>query len=357
MMLKAILYKFMFVLIIAGLLTGCAPAVSASQAEVAEITYRDWEGVMPQSILDDFTKETGIKVNYLPYQSQEDAIAEMKSGKVYDVVILENQLIPPLVKDGTLAEINYKNVPNFNNISANFRDLIYDPGNRHSVPYSWGMTGLIFSEDKISQPITRWADLWNLKPEEKIVGWTLPRYMIGAALKSLGYSINTTNPQELEQALAKLIELKPHLVMADWEPAVTATNIIGGKAVVGLGESDDVSEAKSRNIKMTYILPAEGAFLWGDNCAIPAASTKKEAAEKFINFLLRADIAAKIITENGYWMPNDAAMPLLSASLRNDRVIFPLQEDIQNAEIILPLGAAGEKLYESIWQRFLDAQP
>ena len=217
---------------------------------------------------------------------------------------------------------------------------------------------MIYAGDKISQPITRWADLWNLKPGEKIVGWNLPRYMLGMTLKSLGYSINSTNPQELEHAFAKLIELKPHLVMVDWEAGVTAANIMKDPAVVaGIAESDDVSAAKSQNVKMTYILPAEGALLWGDNYVIPSASTKKEAAEKFINFLLRADIAARIITEDGYWLPNDAAMPLLDTSLRNNKVIFPDQKDIQNAEILLPLDDQGEKLYQDVWQRFLDAQP
>ncbi len=97
--------------------------------------------------------------------------------------------------------------------------------------------------------------------------------------------------------------------------------------------------------------------MWGDNYTIPAASDKKEAAEKFINFLLRADVAARIITEDGYWLPNDAALPLLDESLRDNKVIFPAQQDIQNAEVLLPLAARGEQLYERLWQRFLDAQP
>jgi spermidine/putrescine transport system substrate-binding protein len=359
-MIKKALRQFIFMLMFAALLlAGCASvAASASRQEVTEITYADWEGVMPQSILDDFAAETGVKVNYVSYQSQEDVIAEIKSGKVYDVLVLENQFIPPLAARGMLLELNYKNIPNFNNISANFRDLTYDPGNRHSVPYSWGMTGLIYADDKVSQPIIRWADLWNLQPAEKIVGWNLPRYMIGMTLKSLGYSINSANPQELEAALARLIELKPHLVTLDWEPAVTTTKIIADQSVVaGIGESDDIRAARTRNAKLTYVLPAEGAILWGDSYTIPFTSSKKEAAEKFINFLLRADVAAKLIAENGYWLPNDAAMPLLDADLRSDTAIFPPQQDIQNAEILLALDAAGEKLYADIWQRFLDAQP
>lgn len=354
-MFKTMLSRVTSLLVLFGLLMGCAPA--NQQTKAVEIIYRDWEGVMPQSVLDDFTKETGIQVTYLPYQSQEEAIAEMKAGKVYDLVVLESEFVPPLVADGTLAEINYQNIPNFKNISANFRDLVYDPGNRHSVPYSWGMTGLVVADDKVSHPVAGWADLWKLKPEEKIVGWTLPRYMLGVTLKSLGYSVNSTNPQELEAALAKLIELKPHLLQLDWEPGVTATQILGQRAVVGLGQADDIREAEKQKVKLSYVLPVEGAILWGDNYTLPAASTKKAEAEKFINFLLRADIAARIITETYYWLPNDAAMPLVPEDLRKNTMIFPLQKDIQTAEIILPLNAAGEKLYAEIWQRFLAAKP
>lgn len=354
-MIKKITIRLAFMFVLLGLLMGCVP--TPQPAKTVEIIYRDWEGVMPQSILDDFTKETGIKVTYLPYQSPEEAVADMKSGQIYDMVVLESELIPPLVDDGMLSEINYKNIPNFKNISANFRDLVYDPGNSHSVPYSWGMTGLVVADDRISQPVVRWADLWNVQPEEKIVGWILPRYMIGVSLKSLGYSINSTNPQELEAALSKLIELKPHLILLDWEPAITAKNIIDNKAVVGLGQADDIREAQKQNVKLSYVLPAEGAILWGDNYTIPVASTKKADAEKFINFLLRAEIAARIISETYYWLPNDAAMPLLIDDLRKDPVIFPLQEDIKNAEIILHLDAVGEKLYADIWQRFMDAKP
>jgi spermidine/putrescine transport system substrate-binding protein len=219
------------------------------------------------------------------------------------------------------------------------------------------MTGLVVADGKVSQPITRWADLWNLQPGEKIVVWTLPRYVVGVALKSLGYSINSTNRQELEEALAKLIELKPQIIMVDWVPAIAATNIIEGNAVVGMGQSDDIREARAQNVPMTYVLPAEGAILWGDNYTIPTASTKKESAAAFINFLLRDKTAAKIITETAYWLPNDAAIALLDPAMRDDHVMFPVQEDIRNAEIILPLDAAGEKLHQEIWQQFLEATP
>jgi len=323
--------------------------------EPVTLIYRDWEGAMPQAVLDAFAAEYGIQVKYLYYDAQEDAIADMQAGEVYDVVVLENQLIPGVVSAGMLAEINYQNVPNFKNISANFRDLIYDPGNRHSVPYSWGTTGLAVAVDKVSSPVTGWANIWDAENEGKFVGWSLERYMVGMALKSLGYSLNSENPQELEQALGRLLELKPRLILVDWEPAVASSYIINDEAIYGMGQADDVAAGEAAQMSIDYILPEEGAILWGDNWTVPANSAHKEEAELLINFFLRPEIAAQIIDETYYWLPNDAALPLVDPALRNNTAIFPSAQAIQTAEIMLPLSPEGEALHDDIWNRFLAA--
>jgi spermidine/putrescine transport system substrate-binding protein len=311
---------------------------------------------MPQVVLDAFTREYGIQVEYLHYVAQEDAIAEMQAGEVYDVVVLENQLIPPAVEAGLLAEINYQNVPNFKNISANFRDLVYDPGNRHSVPYSWGTTGLAVAVEETVTPVEGWADIWNGGDSGKFVGWNIERYMIGMALKSLGFSINSEDPQDLELALGRLLELKPRLILVDWEPAITSTYILNGEAIYGMGQADDVVAGEESKVKIDYILPSEGAILWGDNWTIPSNSTHKKEAEQLINFLLRAEIAAQVINETYYWLPNDAALPLVEPELQNNKAIFPSAQVIRNAEIMLPLSPQGEALYAETWEQFLSAK-
>ena len=336
------------------LLSACS-ALGATE-EPVKLIYRDWEGAMPETILSVFTAKYGIEVEYLYYDSQEEAISDMQAGEVYDVVVLENQLIPGMVAGGMLAEINYQNVPNFKNISANFRDLIYDPGNRHSVPYSWGTTGLAVATDAVTSPVTGWADIWESDNEGAFVGWSLERYMIGMALKSLGYSLNSEEPQELEEALERLLELKPRLILVDWEPAVAAHYIINNEAIYGLGQADDVVAGEENEVAIEYILPREGAILWGDNWTIPANSPHKEEAELLINFFLQPDIAAEIINQTYYWLPNDAALPLVEPELRENTAIFPSTEAIRNAEIMLPLSSEGEDLYTDIWDRFLSAK-
>ncbi len=345
--------------IILSLLSACTAAMlqplPTATPQPTELILRNWEGDISQTILDAFTAEYGFAVTYLPYESQEEAVADIEAGQVYDVVVLENQLILDLVAKGLLAEIDYRNVPNFKNISPNFRDLAYDPNNAHAIPYSWGTTGLVVRTDLVEEPVTRWADLWDPRYAGKVTGWPLSRYMLGIALKSQGYSLNSENPAELEAALQQLIALKPHITLMEWEPAVAAPHLVSGEAVISVGQADDVIEGRQQNEAITYVLPEEGGLLWGDNFVIPANSPNKEAAEMLINFLLRPEISAQIINQTYYWLPNDAAMPLVEPEIRDNPAIFPTSEMLQHAEILLPLSPAGEALHAQIWERFLAA--
>ncbi|MBN1179953.1 MAG: spermidine/putrescine ABC transporter substrate-binding protein [Anaerolineae bacterium] len=335
-------------------LSACvAPTPTPTVEQPTELVFRNWGDDISQEILDTFEAQSGIHVNYVPYESQEEALEEMRAGAVYDVVVLENQLIVPAVEEGLLAEIDYSNVPNFRNISANFRDLSYDPNNAHTVPYSWGITGLVVRTDLVEEPVTGWSDLWNPSYQGRLMAWPLSRYVIGAALQSLGYSLNSEDPDELDAALERLLELKPHITLVEWEPAVAAPYLVSGEVVVAMGQADDVIEGQTENPAIAYVMPQEGGILWGDNFTIPANSPNKAAAEQFINFLLEAEISAQIINETYYWLPNDAAMEFVDAELRENTAIFPTTEMLRNAEIILPLSAEGEALYAQVWDAFM----
>jgi spermidine/putrescine transport system substrate-binding protein len=335
--------------------SACAFPGNTTQGTAGPLVLRNWEGDISAGILDAFQAEYGIEVTYLPYESQEEAVADLRAGKAADMVVFENQLIPALVVDGLLAEIDYHNVPNFKNISANFRDMAYDPGNRHAIPYSWGTTALVVRSDLVAEPVTGWADLWDTRYQGRVMAWPLSRYLLGIALKSLGYSLNSEDPAQVEAALDKLMALKPHLMLREWEPAVAAPYLASGEVVIAVGQADDVTAGKEENEAIDYVMPVEGAILWGDNFTIPAASKQKEAAEKLIDYLLRAEVSAQIMNETYYWLPNDAAMPLIDEALRENLAIFPPAESLRAAEIILPLSPEGEALYEQAWQRFLAA--
>ena len=319
----------------------------------AEVAIYNLEGDLPTEVLEAFTREFGVKVIYEQYVDQEEAVANLRAGKIYDVVVLENRLIPQLIQEKLLAELNHANLLNIKNISANFRDLAHDPGNRYSVPYNWGTTAMVVRKDLVAQPVTRWTDLWDPRYAGKVGLWMSQRRdILGLALKSLGYSANSENPAELEAALERLQALIPNAVTLEEVNAEDSSEALSsGQVVVAVGYARDVIEGRKKHAEIAYVLPAEGAMLWGDNFVIPASSSRKATAEILINFLLRPQIAAQIASVNKYATANEMALPLLDAELRNDTVVFPSNQDMRQAELQQPLSAEGEKLYDDIWER------
>ena len=341
-------------LILSLFMAGCAPTPVQNQP-AGELIFYNWADYMPQSVLDAFTAEYGVKVTYRTYESQEEAAAQLRTGQGYDVAVLELDFIPPLVADGLLANINYQNVPNFKNVSANFRDLAFDPGNAHSVPYGYGTTGLVVRSDLVDAPVTRWADLWDPRYAGRIAARDSPGELISVALKSLGYPLGSEDPQQLEAVLQRLLDLKPIIVDDETENAIPT--LLSGEVVIMIGWADDALLAKEKNEAITYILPEEGTMLWGDTFVISANSTEKHTAELFLNFLLRPEISAQIVNEIHYANANEAAYPFINPEIFNNPIVFPPAETVQKADWYLPLSPAGEKLYAEIWERFLAEQP
>ncbi len=348
-------------LLVVMLLPACdsstPPATPAPPPLASELVLYGFAEDIPQSILEAFTREFGVKIHYLSYQSPEESDENIRAGKVYDVATIENQLISPLIKDGLLAEIDFANVPNFKNISANFRDLAIDPGNQHSIPCSYGTTGLLVRTDLVGNTLGRWADLWDPQYAGKIGLRAQPREIIGMTLSSLGYAFTSENPQELGAVLDRLLELKPSMTMMDIEADVAVPKLLSGEIAILHGYAEDYQIAHEANPAVAYVLPLEGTALWGDSYVIPANSPRKHTAEVFLNFLLRPDITAQEVNEKKYAHANEAALPLIQPEIRNDPVIYPPNQDLQNGHIILPLSPEGEKLYADLWARFTTGNP
>ena len=342
------------------LLTACSdlsqPPAPTPVPLAEELVFYDWAGDLIETLFDDFEEEYGIKVTYVVYETPEEAVESIRAGDQYDLVVLENEYIPSLVDAGLLAKIDYRNVPNFSHISANFRDLAYDPGNKHTIPYSWGTTGLIVRSDMVEEPVTSWSDMWDQRYAGQVVGWLIPRYTLGAALKSLGYSLNSEDPDELEDALERLIELKPSATWLTVEDTA-AYHLAEGKAVMALGWAYDAQIGQGENEAIIYVLPEDGTILWGDNFVIPATSPHKYEAELFLDFILRPEITGQLVNVNYYAMTSDGAVPFIDPEILSDPIIFPQTENLQNAEILLPLSPEGEQLYAEIWERFVAAEP
>ncbi|MCI0712930.1 MAG: spermidine/putrescine ABC transporter substrate-binding protein [Chloroflexi bacterium] len=320
-----------------------------------QLVYYSWEEDLPQSVMDAFTEETGIEVVYLTYVSQEEAIENIRNGETYDLVVMGNERVPILSRENLLAELDYRNIPNSRNISPSFRNLSYDPESKFSIPYSWGTTGILVRIDLVEEEVTSWDVLWDPTYTGFVGIWDDPRTTIGIALMSLGYSPNSENPAELEEALGKLQELRATSVFLEqFDDYTSAPPLIDGTVHMAIGYAYDVLESRD-SAQIQYVLPEEGTILWGDNWVIPSNAAHKREAELFLDFLLRPEISAILSEETYYAVVNTEAYPLIDESIINDTVIYPPAEDMVNAQILLPLSDDGKALHDDIWARFMSS--
>jgi spermidine/putrescine transport system substrate-binding protein len=348
-----------FVLLLALLPVACSQPRGASTASASPpLVIYSWSDDVPQSVLDAFTAETNIAIKYVTYKDPEEAVANLRAGEAYDVVLLTNRFITPLIKEQLLAPIEQHRLANFKNVSPNFRDLSFDPGNRYTIPFSWGTAGLVARSDLVQTSLDKWADLWDASLCGRIVAWRgQDRYYIGAALKTLGYSANTEVPAELQAARERLLALRPCIkIVANTNAVQYMPAIVSGKLIIGIGNPHEAHFLRTMRLSFAYYLPEDGALLWNDSYVIPASSTQPEVALQFLDFLLRPEISATVANTNFYQVANDAAHAYIDPSLLADPMLYPSTDKLRNAEILLPLSAKGERQYAEIWEEFLGAE-
>lgn len=354
-------FRFIFLLFITSLaLTNCKsdkPEKAApTQPPLAEtlILYH-YADAIPQSIIDAFTAETGVQVDYQTFGSYEEAIANIQEANHYDVVWLSNAHISQAVEAGLLATITYANVPNIRNVAPNFRDLAFDPRNEHSVPLTWGATGLLVRTDLVSVPYDTWNVLWELEPRQVGI-WNDPRTIIGLTLQSLGYTASSINAEELAAGQQRLLELRAKAVfMEEYDPWTSAYALDEGTVLVAVAWAYDALVGEELNPNIQYIIPQEGTILWLESMAIPITSTQQYTAEVFINFMLRPEITGQYASEVLYAVTSEAANPYVNETLLNNPAVYPTDAMLANAEVFLPLGAALDEQYNAIWEAFLAA--
>lgn len=339
-------------------LVACAPAtpesVTPTTPPLAQaIRFHTWKDDVPQEILDQFTQETGVAIEYISYESEDEAIANLRNGEIYDVIVLNNEYVAVAIEEERLEPLDFSIITNFRNISPNFRDLAYDPQNRYSVPYNWGTVGIVINPERVNRPVTKWADLWDEEFAGKLVIWSSARINAGMTLKSLGLDANTTNLDDLAQAEAQLQALRPSVLAFVGASNDVVQLLTEGDGAIALGYVGDVFAAEEAGFTFEYVIPEEGTLLWGDNFAIPKNSPNIYTAQIFINYLLRPEIGAKILEYNYYSTPNESVAPLVAEDLRNNPLIFPPNEVLQDASLILSLGTEIEARYAEIWDAFV----
>ena len=307
----------------------------------------NWGDYIDPDVIKEFQREFNVKVNYNTFATNEDMYVSLKKGGTsYDVAFPSDYMIERMIDEDMLEKINKDNIPNMDNIEDRFLYLDFDPNNDYSVPYMWGTVGIIYNKEMVDDVVDSWDILWNEKYEDQILMLDSQRDSIAVALKKLGYSMNSRNMDELEEAKEELIQQKP-LVYAYVGDEVKDM-MVGEEAALAVVWSGDAVAMIRENENLEYAIPKEGTNLWFDNMIIPKNGKNKKMAEQFINFMQRPDIAAKNTDYIGYSTPNFKAKGLLPDDIINSNVAYPRDEELENVEIFKdPKDFL--KVYDDIW--------
>lgn len=311
------------------------------------INVYNWGDYMDTDVFKIFTEETGIKVSYDTFATNEDLYVKLKQGgSAFDVIFPSDYMIERMIREDLLVKINNDNIPNLDKVDPDFMNLDYDIKNEYSVPYMWGTVGIIYNKTMVDDKVDSWDILWNEKYKDQIIMLNSQRDTIAVSLKRLGYSMNTRNIDELEKAKVDLIKQKP-LVLAYMGDEVKDAMVSGEAALAVVWSGDAVAMIRD-NPDLAYSIPKEGTNLWFDAMVIPKNAKNKEGAEQFINFLARPDIAAMNAEYIGYSTPIPEALELLPDEITNDEVGYPSDLDSIDLEIFKdPLDII--QIYDSIW--------
>lgn len=327
------------------MMTGC------SKGSGEKVYVYNWGEYMDPEVLDLFEEETGIEVIYDEFEQNEEMYPKVDAGAVrYDVVCPSDYMVQKMIEEDLLAEIDYNNVPNIKNIDPAYLMSAekFDPGNQFSVPYCWGTLGILYNKTMVDGPIDSWSTIFDEKYSGNILMIDSVRDAFGITLAYLGYSINTTNEAELDEAKALLQEQYP-LVQAYVVDQVR-DKMIGGEAALGVIYSGEAIYTRRENPDLEYVVPKEGSNVWIDAWVIPKNCRDKENAEAFINFMCDADIALKNFEYITYSTPNAAAREMIAdEDIKNSPVAFPDQATLDRCETFRYLGEEMEAMYINKW--------
>ncbi len=296
-----------------------------------------------------FEELTGIKVNYSTFASNEEMYAKLRSGGVsYDIIIPSDYMISRMINEGMLQKLDFDNIPNFKYIDEKYQNREYDPKNEYSVPYTWGMVGIVYDSTKLdAEEVTSWSILWDERFLGDILMFDNSRDAFAIALKLLGYSFNTENPEEIEEAAEMLKEQKP--MVQSYVMDQIFDKMQGGEAVLAPYYAGDALIMIEENPDLAWAVPVEGTNLFIDAMCIPASAKQKEAAEMYINFMCETEVAVATAEYIGYSTPHTQAFLELDEEITSNPIAYPSDEVIQNTEVFFSLPGNINRLMDDLW--------
>jgi spermidine/putrescine transport system substrate-binding protein len=322
-----------------------------------KVIVYNWSEYIPSGVFEAFQKETGIQVEYHTFDTNEEMYEQIKAenGLPYDVIVPSTYLVSKMQRESLLRPLDKSKLKNFRHLDPTFLNKPYDVGNKFSLPYLWGSTGIGINTDKIDPAsITSWQDLWDPKWKGRLLLTDDIREVFHMAFVSRQYSTNTTEPYRIKAAFKLLQKLMPNEPM--FEAEVPRQPFLDGKVDIGMIWSGEVIMAQQENPAIRYIYPREGAAFWIDNFAIPSKSENVDNAHAFIDFMLKPDVARRAVEELGFATPNLTARNLLDDDIRSNPVIFPPAEEVVQGEFQQELGEEADKLLDAFWQKLKGAR-
>ena len=342
-------WAFLLITIIILSICGCG----AGESNDNVVIVYNWGEYIDPDMLEQFEAETGIRVIYDEFETNETMYPKVEAGAAeYDVVCPSDYMISKMIQNDLLMELNFDHIPNAkNNIGMQYwqQSEGFDPENKYSVPYCWGTVGILYNRTMVDEPITSWAQLWDEKYRDEILMQDSVRDAFMVAEKLYGYSMNTLDAQELLTVKNALIEQKP-LVQAYVIDQVR-DKMIGNEAAIGVIYSGEAIYTQYENSDLEYVIPAEGTNVWIDSWVIVKNAPHQENAEKFIDFMCRGDVALKNFEYITYSTPNDAAKALIEdEEIKNSPIAFPDLSQYNALETYTYLGEEGDTLYNELWK-------
>lgn len=316
-----------------------------------EISFFNYGENIDEETIKEFEKQYGIKVNVETFDDMETMYQKVSnSGVKYDVILVSDALMPRMIKNNLVQELNKDNIPNISQMDEDYLNLDIDPGNKYSVPYMFGTVGLIYNKDVVKEDVDSWDILWDEKYKNRIFMFDTYRDTLGVALKKLGYSLNSENPKEIEEAKELLLDQR-NLVDPVYGVDNGTTMIPAGESDINMIWSGEGLNLQAENPNLVYVVPKEGANFWIDSLCIPSNAKNVSGAEKFINFVSDKESALRIADEIGYTTPNKEAKEEQDDSVKNNPGAYMPAEVMDKCEGYKYLTQDELELYDNIWMQ------
>ncbi len=307
----------------------------------------NWDTYIDPDILTDFEREFDVTIQYELFESNEDMLTQIENGAVFDVIVPSDYMVEYMREEGLLRELHHENIPNINNLDPTFASPIFDPGNRFCVAYQWGTLGIGYNRAAVGKELTGFEQLFDEEHAGRIALIDDLRSMLGVTLIYLGYSPNTSNVEQIAEAVELLAENDQQFI--EYAPDTGQDMLLSGEADIVFEWSGDIFQAIDENPDIQYVIPEEGSIIWTDNLCIPANANNPELAEKFINYILRADVGAQLSNYVRYGAPNLASRPMLLEEDRKNPAIYPPEEVQKRLFFLADLDQTTAQSYEDAW--------